>query len=48
MEQQEEIGILKSKLKTTNKSVEEKQELEKKLKEAEKEKKETEKEIKAI
>lgn len=46
-EQQEEIGVLKSKLKTSNKSVEEKQELEKKLKEAEKEKKETEKEIKA-
>ena len=36
-EQQEEIGILKSKLKSANKTVEEKQKLEKDLKDLEKE-----------
>jgi DNA repair exonuclease SbcCD ATPase subunit len=44
-EQQEEIGILKSKLNSANKTVEEKQKLEKELKELEKEKKDNEKKI---
>jgi DNA repair exonuclease SbcCD ATPase subunit len=47
-EQQEEIGILKSKLKSANKTVEEKQQLEKDLKEAEKKQKENEDKIKDL
>lgn len=47
-EQQEEIGILKSKLKSANKTVEEKQKLEKDLKDLEKEKKDNEKKIKDL
>ena len=44
-EQQEEIGILKSQLKNANKSVEEKNDLETKIKDIEKEKKDNEKKI---
>ncbi len=47
-QQQEEIGILKSQLKNANKTVEEKQQLEKDLKEAEKEKQQNEDKIKDL
>lgn len=47
-EQQEEIGILKSQLKNANKSVEDKKELENKIKELENKEKESEKEIKNL